>query len=360
MKKIISVIVPIITLFIGITGTILVYKYVPNAEPQEVVKNVTEVNVVESDTIKSSVNKVYNSVVTVQAYANGVAKSLGTGFVYKTDNEYGYILTNNHVIDKANKFVVVNNDGESSDAELLGSDKYVDAAVLRIKLEHVMEIAEFGDSTQLEIGDTVFTVGTPISINYAGTVTKGIVSGTDRTVTVDLEDGGEFMLDVIQTNAAINPGNSGGPLCNINGQIVGINTLKLVQDEIEGMGFAIPIEMVTSVLDRLEKGEEIARPLLGVALTDINNVYYLASNGILLDNSIEYGTVIVSVDKDSTAAAIGLKKGNVILSVDGVKVKSTAHFRYLLYKYNVGDTIKIEYHDGKETKTVDVKLNNSL
>lgn len=360
MKKLINVVVPIITLFIGIIGTVLVIKYIPNQTPQEVVKNVTEVNVTESDTIRSSIDKVYDSVVTVIAYSNGMEKSLGTGFVYKTDAEYGYILTNNHVINGSNKFTITNNNNETGEAELLGSDEYVDAAVLKVKVEYVMDVAEFGDSTQLEIGDTVFTVGTPVSTAYAGTVTKGIVSGTDRTVTVDLASGGEFMLDVIQTNAAINPGNSGGPLCNINGQIIGINTLKLVENKIEGMGFAIPIEMVTAVLDRLESGKEIVRPLLGVGLTDINNIYYLARNGVYLDSSIENGTVVLTVKEDSTAAEIGLKKGDVILSIDGIKIKSTAHFHYLLYKYNVGNTVKIEYHDGKEIKTVDITLNNSL
>jgi len=359
MKKLMTFVLPISTLFIGIIGTIAVYKFVPN-KTETVVKNVSELNITESDTIKQSVNKVYNSVVTVQAYTNGMAKSLGTGFFYKTDEEYGYILTNNHVIRGSNRFTITNNDGKVGDAEVLGSDEYVDIAVLRVKLEYVMEVAEFGDSTQLEIGDTVFTVGTPVSISYAGTVTKGIVSGKERTVTVDLDSGGQFMLDVIQTNAAINPGNSGGPLCNINGQIIGINTLKLVEDEIEGMGFAIPIEMVTSVLDRLEKGEKIERPMLGVSLTDTSNAYYLARNGVYLDSSITKGTVVMGVEAKSTAEEVGFKKGDVILKVNGVDVDTTAHFRYLLYKYSVGDTIAIEYHNGKEVKTIDVKLNNGL
>lgn len=359
MKKIMTFVIPIITFFIGIIGTVVVYKFIPS-KSETVIKNVSELNITESDTIRESVNKVYNAVVTVQAYSNGVIKSLGTGFVYKTDADYGYILTNNHVISGSKKFTITNNDGKVGDAEVLGSDEYVDIAVLRVELEYVMEVAEFGDSTQLEIGDTVFTVGTPVSISYAGTVTKGIVSGKERTVPVTLDSGGQFMMDVIQTNAAINPGNSGGPLCNINGQIIGINTLKLVENEIEGMGFAIPIEMVTSVLDRLEKGEKIDRPLLGVTLTDTTNSYYLARSGIYLDSSITNGTVIMGIEENSTASQAGLKKGDVILKINGVDVLTTAHFRYLLYKYSVGDTITIEYYSDKETKTIDIKLDNGI
>lgn len=360
MKKTINIILPIITLFIGIIGTYLVCKLNLTNETIVTSKTVSEVNITETNTIKESIEKVYDSVVTVEAYSYGVKSSLGTGIVYKTDDQYGYVLTNNHVISGSSSFKITNNNGEEADATLLGSDEYVDAAVLKIDVKYVMNVAEFGDSTKLEIGDTVFTVGTPVSKQYAGTVTKGIVSGKERTVTTTLSSGGNFMIDVIQTNAAINPGNSGGPLCNINGEIVGINTLKLVQNEVEGMGFAIPIEMVTSILDRLENNEKITRPLLGVTLMDIDNDYYLRRNNIYIDSSIKNGTVIFQVEDNGTASEIGLKKGDVLLKVDNIEIQNTTHFKYLLYKHQVGDKVKIEYFSDNETKTVEVTLTNGL
>lgn len=358
MKKILYLTIPIITFFLGVFAT---FTYLEEYEKDEtLVKHVTEVEISESDTIKDSVDKVYDAVVTVNSYSNGLINSLGTGFVYKTDEQYGYILTNNHVISKGNSFKVVNNNGEEIDAKLLGSDEYVDAAVLKIDVKHVTKIANLGNSDELEVGDTVFTVGTPISMDYVGTVTKGIVSGKERTVTIDLSNGSEFMLDVIQTNAAINPGNSGGPLCNINGEIIGINTLKLVEDKIEGMGFAIPIEMVTAIVDRLEKGEKILRPLLGVSLMDATNFYYLAKNDIYLDDSIKNGVVVMEVEPDSVISKTDLKKGDVILKIDGVDIKNTTHFRYLLYKHQVGETIKLEYYQDGNKKEISIKLENSL
>ncbi|MEG2321944.1 MAG: trypsin-like peptidase domain-containing protein [Bacilli bacterium] len=356
-NKIIYIITIFTSLFIGIGGTVLVINVLPEKPNEQ--KVIQEVNITETNTIKESVKKVYDSVVTVQSYSDSLS-AIGTGFVYKIDDKYGYILTNNHVISDAKTIKINNTHDELVDATVLGSDEFADLAVLRIDKKYAIQVASFGDSTKLEIGDTVFTVGTPISLSYKGSVTKGIISGTNRTVSVDLKNGGDFMMEVLQTNAAINPGNSGGPLVNINGEVVGINTLKLVQDEIEGMGFSIPIEMATSVLDRLEKGEKIKRPLIGIASVNTTDPYALYRNNIYLDKDYEVGIVVAQVEDNSTASQAGFKKGDVILKINDIVIKDTAHFRYVLYKYSVGDTIKIEYERNGETKTVDVKLNNSI
>jgi len=352
----------IIALFAGIIGTLLVIYYIPKQEKiVEVQKQVEQVIISESDTIAPVVDLVYDSVVTVSNYANSsTASSLGTGFVYKTDDKYGYILTNNHVVSGAKKIKVTNTEDVTIEATLLGSDEYVDLAVLRVDKSFVLQVAQLGDSTDLKIGDTVFAIGTPISVTYANSVTKGIVSGVNRTVTVTLEDGTDFMMEVMQTNAAINPGNSGGPLVNMDGEVVGINTLKLVKDEIEGMGFSIPIEMASSVLDRLENGEAIERPLLGVSMIDATNKYSLYRYQIYLDKTYENGVVVVDVEKDSTADDIGLISHDVILKIDGVDIKDTVHFKYILYKYSIGDIIEVTYERDGEEKNVSVKLENSL
>lgn len=361
-NKLIYILTIIISLFAGICGTLVVIYYIPEREKIiEVEKTTEQVIISESDTIAPAVNLVYDSVVTVSNYANSSsASSLGTGFVYKTDDEYGYILTNNHVVSGAKKIKVTNTQDVTVEATLLGSDEYVDLAVLRVDKSFVLQVAKLGDSTNLKIGDTVFAIGTPVSVTYANSVTKGIISGINRTVTVTLESGTDFMMEVMQTNAAINPGNSGGPLVNMKGEVVGINTLKLVEDQIEGMGFSIPIEMASSVLNRLENGEKIERPLLGVSMIDANNKYSLYKYQMHLDKTYENGVVVVDVEKHSTAYNVGLQSKDVVLKIDNIEIKDTVHFKYVLYKYSIGDTINILYErDGKEY-TVSVLLENSL
>ena len=355
-NKIIYICSVILSLFIGISGTLLIVYYIPSEEGEKVVQEVT---ITESDTITPAVNKIYDSVVTVLNYGNQL-QATGTGFVYKTDDNYGYILTNNHVISGSKKIEVTNTENVTVEAKLLGSDEYADLAVLRVDKSFVLQVATLGDSTESEIGDTVFAVGTPVDVKYAGSVTKGIISGKNRMVNVTLDDGGEFMMEVIQTNTAINPGNSGGPLVNINGEVIGINTLKLVEDEIEGMGFAIPIEMATSVLERLEKGEEIERPLLGVSMIDANNQYALFSYNVYLDKDYEKGVVVIEVEKDSPAGDAGLQKGDVILKINDIEIEDSTHLKYVLYKYSVGDTIKLEYERDGKINTVDVKLTEAI
>ncbi len=360
-NKIIYLCSVILSLFVGICGTMIVIYYIPNnaeeEKPTETIEKV--VTITESDTISPAVNKVYNSVVTVLNYDNSL-QSTGTGFVYKVDDKYGYILTNHHVIADAKKIKVTNMQETTVDATLLGSDQYADLAVLRVEKNFVLQVATLGDSTDLEIGDTVFAVGTPVDIEYYGTVTKGIISGMNRVVSVTLDNGDDFMMEVLQTNTAINPGNSGGPLVNMEGEVIGINTLKLVENEIEGMGFAIPIEMATSILDKLETGQKIERPLLGISMIDVSNQYALFTYKIYLEKDYEKGVVVIDVEDKSPASKAGLKKGDVILKIDDTEIEDNTHLRYVLYKYSIGDTISIVYERDGKTNTVKVDLTDSI
>jgi serine protease Do len=258
-------------------------------------------------------------------------------------------------VEKCTSVKVLNNEGAEVEAVVLGTDVYIDIAVLRIDKSSVLQVANIGDSNSLEVGDTVFTVGSPNGRDYIGTVTKGIISGLNREVAVSLSNG-YYIMDVLQTDAAINPGNSGGPLSNINGEVVGINSLKLVEDEIEGMGFAIPMEEVLLYVDRLEAGKEIERPVIGLELIDVGSRYQQDYYNLNVDSSIEEGAIVYKVTPNSPAASAGLQTGDVIIKVNNTKVTDVTHFRYLLYKNSVGDTISITYNrDGKE-KTIDVKL----
>lgn len=317
------------------------------------------VSITEENTIKESVNKVYDATILVETYRDSIKLGSGTGFVYKKDEKYGYILTNHHVVEDANDIKVTNNAGQVVTATLLGSDEFSDIAILKIDKEAVMQVAQIGSSSDLEIGDSLFTVGSPLGSKYMGTVTRGILSGKDRLVTVSLSSG-KYRIEVLQTDAAINPGNSGGPLVNINGEVVGIISLKLVQDEIEGMGFAIPIEVAIALESQLEKGEKIERPAIGIELVDISSTYHLYLNKIYLDNDISYGAVITSVSDAYKSAKDNLKKGDVIVALDGNKVEDSSHLRYFLYKYKVGDKIKLKVIRDKKEIEVEIVLSSTV
>ena len=232
-------------------------------------KNATVENV--NYDVKSSttdvIEKVNSSVVGVLVYANGTASGSGSGVVYRVDGKTAYIITNAHVVSGATDVQVVFSNKESVNATIVGSDTYSDIAVLKLTADFDMTAIKCGDSSLLDQGETVLAIGSPLGIEYAGTVTQGIVSGIDRTVSVDLNDDGQedWDMNVIQTDAAINPGNSGGALVNMAGELVGITSMKLSNTSVEGMGFALPInDVITSVEQIIENGK-VTRPQIGIS-----------------------------------------------------------------------------------------------
>lgn len=359
MKKIVQYLALSLLLVLIGGGCMYVYlTYFKEETPS--VKEVKKVNITENETIKSAIDKVYDAVVVIETYDDyNNQAGAGTGFVYKIDDKYGYIITNHHVISGAKKIQVTNIANIEIEAKVLGSDEYSDIAVLAVNKDFVSKKVEFGDSTKSELGDTLFTVGSPLGKKYLGTVTKGILSGKDRQVEVQLTNG-SFIMEVLQTDSAINPGNSGGPLLNVNGEVIGVTSMKLVQDEIEGMGFAIPIELVTSILSDLEQGKAIERPLFGAQLFDVDKSYYLRNYNIELDTNLTSGTILMKIENDSPAQKAGLQAGDVVVKVDGKKVDNTAHFRYLLYKHHIGDKIKVVYNRRGKEKEISIALDKKL
>lgn len=344
-EKTVSVLLIVVALFAGIIGT-----YSVMSDKKETISTVNKnVTITSDDSINESVEKVFDSVVVISNYRNGRLTGYGSGFVYKKDNEIGYIMTNNHVVEGATELKVTFSNDEEVTAKLLGTDSYMDVAVLSVSATDILGVAEIGDSTKSKIGDTIFTVGTPISLDYAGTVTKGIISGQSREITVTNNDS-NYMMEAIQVDASINPGNSGGPLANINGEVIGVNSVKLVENSIEGMGFAIPIEVAMSQVDKLEKGEEIERPLIGVSTYDSVNSFSSEFQGI----------IVGSVQAGSDAEKAGLKEGDIIIKFDGVKMKSSAHLKYLLYKHNLGDEIKVVVKRDNKEKELTLKLTHKI
>lgn len=313
--------------------------------------------IVNDGSLSAAVEKVYDAVMMFRNYKGEQIVSTGSGFVYKTDDKYGYLLTNHHVVDGATKITLIRSDDKEIEGTVLGSDEYLDLAVVRINKSDVIDTSTLGTSEKSKLGDTVFTVGSPLGYEYRGTVTDGILSGKDRMVTVSI--GGQqsdYVMKVLQTNAAVNPGNSGGPLLNAKGEVIGIISLKLVETQVENMGFAIPIEYALSHIDSLEKGEPIVRPMLGISMINVGDTFSLYRSGIMLDQSITEGVVVVEVSKDSGASKSDLKKGDVITKLNNEKISNVAYLRYELYKYSAGDTITVTYQrDGKE-KTTKIKL----
>ena len=311
---------------------------------------------VDETGISTAVGKIFDATVTIQNYRNGRLYATGSGFVYKKTEKYGYILTNHHVIEDNHYIIITLSNDDQVEGEVLGSDRYLDLAVVRIDASHVKQVAELGTSEESFVGDTILTVGTPVGYDYRGTVTRGTLSGKNRMVEVSVVTTNDFIMNVLQIDAAINPGNSGGPLVNVSGQVIGINSLKLVEDKVEGMGFAIPIEYAMKYIDKLEKNEEIERPYIGISMLNITDTYRLYQTGISIDKNIEKGVVVVSVNDNTGAAKAGLKRGDVIIALDGKAVNSVAYLRYELYRKEVGDEIEVSYiRDGK-TKTVKVTL----
>lgn len=306
--------------------------------------------------ISAAIGKIYDAAVTIQNYKNNRIASSGSGFIYKKDEKNAYVMTNHHVVSGADKVIITLSDDTQLEGEVLGSDQYLDLASVRISSENVKQVATIGCSEDMNLGDTVFTVGTPIGYEYRGTITRGTFSGKDRMVSVDVDSSDDWIMKVIQVDAAINPGNSGGPLVNVNGEVIGINSLKLVRDEIEGMGFAIPIEDAMKYIDTLEKGNKIERPLIGISMLNVSQTFQLIQQGIRLDADIDEGVVVIAVSEGSGASKAGLKKGDVILQIGETKVKNAAYLKYELYKYNIGDTVEITYMRDNKAYTAKITL----
>lgn len=302
------------------------------------------------------VDQVMDSVVTIEVFYNGMASGSGSGVVYEVNGSKAYVVTNHHVVNASETITCLFNSGESVEAKLLGSDQYTDLAVLEIKPEFDVTPIDIGDSNLLDIGEDVLAIGSPLGSNYNGSTTRGIISGTNRIVSVDLDNDGtdDWDMTVLQTDAAINPGNSGGALINMAGELVGITSMKI--SSTDGMGFAIPITDALKSMEQLKTKGKIERPVLGIqviAMSDISlrQRYY---NNITSD-SLD-GVYVYSVQEDSAAKEGGIKKGDIIIGMDDLEITTYKSFLSALYSKNVGDTVKIVVERGNKIETIEVTL----
>ncbi|PWW28956.1 serine protease Do [Cytobacillus oceanisediminis] len=281
----------------------------------------------------------------------------GSGVIFKKTNDAAYIVTNNHVIENASEIQVTLHDGEKVTAELVGTDALTDIAVLKISGDVSASVMEFGDSSKLRAGDQVLAIGNPLGLDLSRTVTQGIVSAVDRSIAVSTS-AGEWNLNVIQTDAAINPGNSGGALINTAGQLVGINSLKIAENGVEGLGFAIPSNDVQTLINQLIENGKVVRPYLGVGLASFDEVppKYIQN----LPNDVTSGAIVANIDPDSAAAKAGLQVEDILVKIGGKKITNSSDLRKHLYSnFSIGDKVKIEFYRGGELKTAEVTLTSN-
>ncbi|TDL79219.1 S1C family serine protease [Peribacillus frigoritolerans] len=283
----------------------------------------------------------------------------GSGVIYKKEGGNAFVVTNYHVIAGATQIELSLSDGTRVPAEVLGSDELMDLAVLRTESKPVEQVAEFANSDNVKPGEPVIAIGNPLGLQFSGSVTQGIISGTERAIPVDSNNDGEvdWNAEVLQTDAAINPGNSGGALVNIDGKLIGINSMKIAQSAVEGIGLAIPINLAAPIIDDLEKYGEVRRPFLGIGMRSLNEVSsYHWEQTLKLPEKVKSGVVVMSVNPVSPAGQAGLKEMDVITEFDGKELKDIIDLRKQLYKKAVGESVELVFYREGKKQSVKLKL----
>lgn len=293
-----------------------------------------------------SVVGITNKAVARDFFNNPVeSQGVGSGVIFKNEGGKSYIVTNNHVVDGANELIVSLADGRSLPGKLVGADALTDLAVVEVD-DGSLPTADFGDSDATVVGESVIAIGNPMGLEFQGSVTSGVVSALNRTL-----GDGDARIKLLQTDAAINPGNSGGALVNADGEVIGINSVKLAANGVEGMGFAIPSNTVQSVIKELMDKGYVARPYLGVSVFDPETA---ARYGYSL--AIDKGVYVFKLVLGGPSDKAGLQRGDIILKADGDEVNSIGDLRAKVSAHKVGDTITLTIDRNNHERTVDVTL----
>lgn len=307
-------------------------------------------------TIEDVIEEINHSVVGISKIQNigssifaqdGIEKlGLGTGIIASSN---GYIITNKHVSgDKYSSCYVTLENGNTYDANVVWADSTLDLSIVKVNLGGLQTV-KLGDSNSVKAGQTVYAVGNPIGYEFERTVTSGIISAKARTLKFNDNGNEVLMTDLIQTDATINPGNSGGPLINVNGEVIGINSLKI--DSAEGIGFAVPINVVKPIIEKYSTTGSFEEPTIGISGYDKDIIPYIDKT-----LKLESGIYIEGVTAKSPAENSGLKVGDIILKIDDKSINRMNDIKEYIYTKNPGDTIKIEYRRGNNTNTVNLTL----
>lgn len=324
----------------------------------------SSVNVNVSDAITQVVKTAEPDVVAIvnyttsQNYFNQQAQTqpsdIGSGVYFYSDAHNAYLVTNNHVVQGGTKVDIVFSSHKQVQAQVVGTDPYTDLAVLKVPVATFKGISplRFANVKSVQVGEPVVAIGTPMGLDFADTVTAGIISGEQRLMPVE-EPNSQQTLDyqsVMQTDAAINPGNSGGPLLNVQAQIVGINSSKIAMQNFEGMGFAIPADEVQKIASEIIKTGHAVHPALGIAGIDLNTV----PQGYL-NVPVDYGVYVEKVTSTHAKSA-GLKSGDVIIGVNGKTIQTLADLRTALFKTQPGKQVSLTVYAGNQKKTLKVTV----
>ena len=373
-------VVILISFFSGILGTFTTLQLSQKQNSgTTTTTTVSKTAVKNENSTTQAVDKVKDAVVSVITYSSNSQNSLlgsdetdtdtnaeqvyseGSGVIYKKEGDTAYLVTNTHVINGAKKVDIRLADGTKVPGEIVGSDTYSDIAVVKIAADKVTTVAEFGDSSQLTVGETAIAIGSPLGSEYANTVTQGIVSSLNRNVSLKSEDGQAISTNAIQTDTAINPGNSGGPLINIQGQVIGITSSKIASNggtSVEGLGFAIPANDVINIIKQLEKDGKVTRPALGIHMVNLSNLSTTDLQKLKLPGNVTSGVAVRSVQKNMPANG-HLQQYDVITKIDDKAISSTTELQSALYSHSIGDEMTVTYYRNGKEETTKIKLDKS-
>lgn len=296
-------------------------------------------SVVGISRIKSHSNSIFSSSGSVNELG------LGTGIIV-TDN--GYILSNCHVTgEKSATCYVTLENGYTYEGSVVWCDKDLDLSLTKIDTTN-LPYASLGDSSSLKSGESVYAIGNPIGYEFRRTITSGIISATNRTIKLEEDGSTSYMTDLIQTDASINPGNSGGPLLNSSGEVIGINTVKITTAE--GIGFAIPINVIKPIIEKFATENTFNEAYLGIYAYDKDVIPYISSS------NFSSGIYVVHITQDSPAIFSGIQIGDIISSIDGKSINTMIELREYIYSKSPGDTISININRGYISKSFDIIL----
>ena len=364
---------------LGSFVTLQLYQKQVSQATNNTTNTVTQTSYKNENATTQAVNKVKDAVVSVITYSANRQNSVfgndetdtdtdsqqvaseGSGVIYKKNGKDAYLVTNTHVIKGASKVDIRLADGTKVPGEIVGSDTFSDIAVVKISSEKVTTVAEFGDSSKLNVGETAIAIGSPLGSEYANTVTQGIISSLNRNVSLKSQDGQAISTKAIQTDTAINPGNSGGPLINIQGQVIGITSSKIASNggtSVEGLGFAIPSNDAQNIIKQLESDGKVTRPALGIQMVNLANIGANDLRKLNIPSSVTSGVVVKSVQSNMPASG-HLEKYDVITKVDDKEISSSTDLQSALYNHSIGDTIKITYYRNGKEETTSIKLDKS-
>ena len=381
VKVLIIILIGFLSGALGSFVTLQLYQKQGNQATNNNSGTVTQTSYKNENSTTQAVNKVKDAVVSIITYSSSSSRqssvfnaddtnsdsdnqqiaSEGSGVIYKKDDKDAYLVTNTHVINGASKVDIRLADGTKVPGEIVGSDTFSDIAVVKISSEKVTTVAEFGDSSQLSVGETAIAIGSPLGSEYANTVTQGIISSLNRNVSLKSEDGQAISTKAIQTDTAINPGNSGGPLVNIQGQVIGITSSKIASNggtSVEGLGFAIPSNDAQNIIKQLESDGKVTRPALGIQMVNLSNVGASDLRKLNIPSSLTSGVVVRSVQSNMPANG-HLQKYDVITKVDDKEIASSTDLQHALYNHAIGDTIKITYYRNGKEETTSIKLDKN-